>query len=131
MFPTIMSRPGARAGLAATLAGPALLLAACGDDDVDTTARAADADLTVLAFDTNDFDEDSYTVSAGELTIAYEQEGRARHTLLIEELPRSSCERLANLHNKRGPRGCRHEHRRDRRCLSAHTYLAVVRPLAA
>lgn len=61
----------------------AVVLSACGDDDT-ATLDENDVDLLVVAFDSNDFDEDAYTVEAGELTIGYENDGNIHHTLVIE-----------------------------------------------
>jgi plastocyanin len=61
----------------------AVALSACGDDDT-ATLDENDVDLLVVAFDSNDFDEDAYTVEAGELTIGYENDGSIHHTLVIE-----------------------------------------------
>jgi cytochrome c oxidase subunit 2 len=58
----------------------------CGDDDSDGLSGGdpADADVTVVALDTLDFDQDDYTVPAGEVTFAYEHGGTITHTLVIE-----------------------------------------------
>lgn len=79
--------------LAAALALGAVLLAACGGgDDTDvagmqeTTTSAAsvpDADVTVTAVDI-DFPSTEFRARAGEITIAYVNEGRIRHTLVLE-----------------------------------------------
>jgi plastocyanin len=58
-------------------------LSACGDDDT-TALDENDVDLLVVAFDSNDFDEDAYTVEPGEVTIGYEHGGNIPHTLVIE-----------------------------------------------
>jgi plastocyanin len=69
--------------LIGTVAVAALALSACGDDDT-TALDENDVDLVVVAFDSNDFDEDAYTVQAGEVTIGYENDGNIVHTLVIE-----------------------------------------------
>jgi plastocyanin len=62
----------------------AAVLGACGDDGGGDGASTADADVTVVAEDSLTFDQDSYTVSAGEVTIGYENAGSLTHTLVID-----------------------------------------------
>lgn len=63
----------------------AIVLSACGDDDTNgALVDREDIDLVVVALDSNDFDEDAYTASAGEITVAYEHGGNIYHTLVIE-----------------------------------------------
>jgi plastocyanin len=74
------------------LAVAALAVAACGGDDGDggqggnglTSPSGDGGGLTVEALDSLSFDRDSYTASAGEVEIVYENGGSMVHTLLIE-----------------------------------------------
>jgi plastocyanin len=69
----------ALAGVLATT----VVLGACGSDE-DGGPSASEADVTVLAEDSLQFDQTSYSAPAGEVVIAYEDAGNAPHTLLIE-----------------------------------------------
>lgn len=60
------------------------VLSACGSDDSTSSGPDAEVDLTVVALDSNDFDEDAYTVRTSDVTVEYEQGGNLRHTLLVE-----------------------------------------------
>lgn len=96
--------------LLALAAVVALTLGACGggDDDGDVAAGdgdtedttettetteptggdgdgAADADVSVVAEDI-DFPQQQFEAPAGEVTIAYENQGQIRHTLVIEDV---------------------------------------------
>lgn len=83
-----------------------LTLAGCGGDDGDDVAAgdgdtedttettestggdgdgATDADVTVVAEDI-DFPQKQFEAPAGEVTIAYENQGQIRHTLVIEDV---------------------------------------------
>jgi plastocyanin len=71
--------------LAATLTLP---LAACGGDDddatTDTTSGAAAGAVHVIAEDSLNFDKDSYSADAGEVSFVYENGGALPHTLVID-----------------------------------------------
>jgi plastocyanin len=67
---------------AVAAAAAAGVLGGCGDDGDGTSA--GDADLTVVAEDSLEFDRDSYTASAGEIAVSYENAGNLTHTLLVE-----------------------------------------------
>lgn len=69
--------------VAAVAAATAVALGACGGDDEDGGV-AGDADVTVVGFDNFSFDQDHYTTQAGEVSFEYVNEGRLRHTLVIE-----------------------------------------------
>lgn len=58
-------------------------LAACGSDE-DSGPSASEADVTVVAEDSLQFDQTSYSAPAGEVVIAYEDGGNLTHTLLID-----------------------------------------------
>lgn len=58
-----------------------LVAGACGGDSDE---GSSDADVTVVAKDSLQFDADAYTADAGEVAIAYEGSGSMTHTLLIE-----------------------------------------------
>ncbi len=100
------NRPTRR--LLALLAVALFTLAACGGDDdgdvaagdgdtEDTTETtestgadgdgdgASDADVSVIAEDI-DFPQKQFEAPAGEVTIAYENQGQIRHTLVIEDV---------------------------------------------
>lgn len=69
----------------------AAVLAACGGDDGGSangsgspSAPASGNTLEIGAFDKLEFDRDSYTAKAGEITFAYENEGSIPHTLLVD-----------------------------------------------
>ena len=69
----------------------AALLAACGDDDDDDSGGqpsppGGTVDVVVDAYDDLRFDEDAYTVSGGEVTFEYVNEGNLVHTLVIEDV---------------------------------------------
>ena len=68
----------------------ALALTACGGDDggggESGGGDAPEGAITVLALDSLDFDQDSYTAQAGEVTFLYENEGSLPHTLVIEDI---------------------------------------------
>jgi plastocyanin len=76
------------------LAVAAVVVAGCGGDDDDggqggngLTSQSGDGRaLTVVALDTLAFDQDSYTASAGEVEIDYENGGSIVHTLLVDEV---------------------------------------------
>jgi plastocyanin len=75
----------------AAIAALPLTAIACGGDDDDTSSGdngsgggAPEGAVTVIAEDSLDFDQDSYTASAGEVTFIYENGGSLPHTLLIE-----------------------------------------------
>jgi plastocyanin len=55
-----------------------------GDDGLSTGSGDGDGSLTVVAENTLNFDRDSYTAGAGEVTIDYENGGNITHTLLID-----------------------------------------------
>jgi plastocyanin len=55
--------------------------AACGDDG--EPASVPEGALEVVALDSLDFDRDSYSADAGEVTFFYRNEGRLPHTLLV------------------------------------------------
>lgn len=89
-----------------------LALAACGGDDGETSsgsgsgsgsgtettestestgttgssepAEGGESTVTVEALDSLEFDSDSYTATAGEITFVYENDGSLPHTLLVE-----------------------------------------------
>jgi plastocyanin len=75
-----MQRTGV--ALLGSAAAVVLALGACGGDSDDE--GSSDADVTVVAEDSLQFDEDGYTADAGEVAIAYEGSGSMTHTLLIE-----------------------------------------------
>lgn len=64
--------------------------AADDTDDTETTGAAADgdgaadADVNVVAEDI-DFPQKQFEAPAGEVTIAYENQGQIRHTLVVED----------------------------------------------
>jgi plastocyanin len=69
------------------------VLAGCGGDDDDggsggdglsTGSGDGGETVTVVAQDTLSFDSDTYTASAGGVTIEYENGGNLTHTLLID-----------------------------------------------
>jgi uncharacterized cupredoxin-like copper-binding protein len=63
------------------------VLSACGSDDGTSSGTDTEnVDLTVVALDSNDFDEDAYTAQSSDVTVEYEQGGNLRHTLLVEEV---------------------------------------------
>lgn len=68
---------------AAVAAAVTVVLGACGGDDGDGGV-AGEADVTVVGFDSFSFDQDEYTVPAGEVTFEYVNEGQLRHTLVVE-----------------------------------------------
>lgn len=74
-----MTRSWIRPALALPLA-LAATLGACGGS---TPAPPEDADLTVYALDSLQFDQSEYTVASGEVTVAYANRGSINHTLLI------------------------------------------------
>ncbi len=78
-----MSRPPVSAALA--LIALVLVPACGGDDDAEEPSTPpTDADVTVVAEDALDFDEDGYTAPAGEITFAYDNGGSILHTLVVE-----------------------------------------------
>jgi plastocyanin len=81
-------RPWTRAGFVAlTLGG--LVLAGCGGDDGDSGGDADDdgapADVVALGNDELQFDKESYSATAGSITIELVNEGSLPHTLLFDE----------------------------------------------
>ena len=72
----------ARTAAAATLI--ALPLAACGGGGSTGGADAANADVKVHALDSLKFDKAEYTTHAGDITIAYIDDGSLQHDLLID-----------------------------------------------
>lgn len=59
-------------------------LAACGGDDGGSTPTApVEADLVVRSVPSIRWDADSYSVAAGEVTVALVNEENVRHTLVI------------------------------------------------
>jgi plastocyanin len=90
--PTVLRRRRRRL-LPVGLVLVALTFGACGGDDENTspgessTTTSTDvmpkADVTVIAEDI-DFPTKAFTAKAGEITIAYKNEGLIRHTLVIE-----------------------------------------------
>lgn len=78
---------GSLAARALGLVAVVVIAGACGDDDSSAETAPVDADLTVTAVDIGfaewDDTDESYTATAGEVTILYENEG-SLHTLLIE-----------------------------------------------
>lgn len=80
--------------LALTLAAPGLVLAACGGDgelagEAATTSTLpggealARADVGIIAHDI-DFPQHRYAASEGDVTVAYRNDGRIPHTLVLE-----------------------------------------------
>ena len=62
-----------------------LLASGCGGgDDGSTADKSADGVLRVVGLDTQDFNADSYTATAGELTVEFSLAGFQAHTLVIE-----------------------------------------------
>ena len=62
-----------------------LLASGCGGgDDGSTADKSADGVLRVVGLDTQDFHADSYTATAGELTVEFSLAGFQAHTLVIE-----------------------------------------------
>ena len=62
-----------------------LLASGCGGgDDGSTAYKSADGVLRVVGLDTQDFNADSYTATAGELTVEFSLAGFQAHTLVIE-----------------------------------------------
>ena len=61
-----------------------LPLSACGGGSSTGGADAANADLKVHALDSLKFDKPDYTTHAGEITIAYINDGSLQHDLLID-----------------------------------------------
>jgi cytochrome c oxidase subunit 2 len=76
----------------AAIAALPLTAIACGGDDDDTSSDGGNGAssetpagaVTVIAEDSLDFDQDSYSAPAGEVTFIYENGGSLPHTLLIE-----------------------------------------------
>jgi plastocyanin len=64
---------------------PALVLAACGSSGGSSTTvtTPANPNLTVIAEDIH-FDKKAYTVPAGEVRIAYPNQGAQTHTLIVQ-----------------------------------------------
>jgi nitrite reductase (NO-forming) len=76
----ILLRPVAAAALIV------LPLAACGGGgSTSSSSGTSSADVTVHALDSLKFDKAAYTAKAGDLTIAYVNDGSLVHTLLIQE----------------------------------------------
>ncbi|HEX7097271.1 MAG TPA: hypothetical protein VF183_15400, partial [Acidimicrobiales bacterium] len=65
-----------------------LVLAGCGDDgDGGTdTGGGEPADVTVVGSDRLRFDQETYTATAGTITIELANDGTQPHTLLIEDV---------------------------------------------
>lgn len=71
-----------------------VLISACGGDDDEAGdgagdeagdgAAPTDAEVTVVADDALDFDEDEYTAPAGKITFTYDNGGSILHTLVVE-----------------------------------------------
>jgi len=61
-------------------------LAACGGSEGGggTAPVAADGVLRVVGLDTQDFDADGYTASAGEIEVEYRLDGFQEHSLVVE-----------------------------------------------
>ena len=65
---------------------PALVLAACGGGGGGSSSTAttpANPNLTVIAEEIH-FDKKEYTVAAGEVRVAYPNEGTQTHTLVVQ-----------------------------------------------
>jgi nitrite reductase (NO-forming) len=72
----------ARTAAAATLI--AVPLAACGGGSSTGSADAATADVKVHALDSLKFDKPEYSTHAGDIVIAYVDDGSLQHDLLID-----------------------------------------------
>jgi plastocyanin len=62
----------------------ALPLAACGGGSSTSSDDVSKADLTVHALDSLKFDKTEYSTHAGDVTIAYVNDGSLQHDLLID-----------------------------------------------
>ena len=64
----------------------ALLLTACGGSGGGggTAPVAADGVLRIVADDTQDFDADAYTATAGDIAVEYRLDGFQEHSLVVE-----------------------------------------------
>jgi plastocyanin len=74
-----------RITIALLAAGSLSVITACGGDDGGGSATTVpvEADLTVRAVPSIRWDSSSYTVAAGEVTIAMVNEENVRHTLVV------------------------------------------------
>lgn len=82
---------------AALLVAP-LLLAACGGGETGSSAPTASTVPGTVVVKARDilFDKKRYEASAGEVTFLYVDEGRIRHTLLIDGVEGFKLEVLGN-----------------------------------
>lgn len=60
-----------------------VLASACGGGGSSSDTVPADADVVVKATNSIAFDESEYSATAGEITIAYQNESSIRHTLIV------------------------------------------------
>jgi plastocyanin len=67
------------------IAAGALVLAACGggDSGSDGTSAPIDADVVVRAIDPIEWDQESYTATAGDVVVAVENDSSQPHNLRI------------------------------------------------
>ncbi len=85
--PTLRPAPSLRQALGAAALMAALSpLAACGGSGGDggTAPVAADGVLRVVGLDTQEFDADGYTATAGEIEVEYRLDGFQEHSLVVE-----------------------------------------------